>query len=395
MAPAQQTAPVSNQSTGNQSTGNQSAPDAVGPRELQNFKLPGTVTRPTEQPATTAPAGPAQTPSSTSSTNRPEAGTPSAPRAPARRPSTAASSDAVSPRAGSTPEAAPLASAPTAATPVPLPTTSFPPPGPAVQPAPASPAVPLYAWLLAAALLAAGAGAFLLRRRDHARYALAGADEDDATPPVERVTAPAPSPPAALPPAPATAASTNVRSAPPPTPAAPAAPTGIVSTRLRPWLEIGFNPVRCVLDEAKATLDFELELFNSGSAPARNVILAATAFNAGPAQDATISAYFEQPSGQGHAVDPIPPMERTVVPLQLTMPRDQLQPYELGGHQVFIPLLAATTTYAWRTGDGQTSASYLIGRGTAGDKLAPFRIDAGPRIFRGLGARPLPVAVRR
>jgi len=37
---------------------------------------------------------------------------------------------------------------------------------------------------------------------------------------------------------------------------------------------------------------------------------------------------------------------------------------------------------------------FLVGRDTGADKLAPFRLDLGPRIFRGLATRPLPAAVR-
>jgi len=53
-APATQNAPATSASTSNTP-----ATDAVGPRELQNFSLPGTVTRPPEQqqqPATAVPS---------------------------------------------------------------------------------------------------------------------------------------------------------------------------------------------------------------------------------------------------------------------------------------------------------------------------------------------------
>jgi hypothetical protein len=47
-------------------------------------------------------------------------------------------------------------------------------------------------------------------------------------------------------------------------------------------------------------------------------------------------------------------------------------------------------------GEGQASASFLVGRGTDGDeKLAPFRLDLGPRIFRGLSSRPHSMGLQR
>ena len=79
---------------------------------------------------------------------------------------------------------------------------------------------------------------------------------------------------------------------------------------------------------------------------------------------------------------------------QVAVPRAQVQAYELGGHQVFVPLIAFNALYSWSGGQGQTSASYLLGRDTKGEKMGPFRLDLGPRIFRGIAARLLPAAVR-
>ena len=45
---------------------------------------------------------------------------------------------------------------------------------------------------------------------------------------------------------------------------------------------MGFHPLRCVLDDERVTVEFEIELFNSGSVPARAVLVEASLFNAGP-----------------------------------------------------------------------------------------------------------------
>jgi hypothetical protein len=78
----------------------------------------------------------------------------------------------------------------------------------------------------------------------------------------------------------------------------------------------------------------------------------------------------------------------------VTAPRENMQLFEIGGRQVFIPLIAFNALYSWSNSSGQTSASYLLARDTKGEKMAPFRVDLGPRIFRGVGARLLPTAVR-
>jgi hypothetical protein len=235
----------------------------------------------------------------------------------------------------------------------------------------------LVPWLLAALALGAG-GAFLFFRRRE-RNAFAGGPQVDAfvAPTPAPAPRPAPAPPAAAP-----------ESATPAT-------TGIVSTRLRPWIEIGFQPVRCVLDSAKVTVDFEIELFNSGSAAARAVLVEASLFNAGADQDSQIASFFASPAPEGDRIDIIPPLQRFALRTQVNVPLDQVQAYELAGRRVFLPLIAFNAFYAWSSGDGQTSASYLLGRDTKGEKLGPFRLDLGPRIFRGIGARVLPAGIRR
>jgi hypothetical protein len=61
---------------------------------------------------------------------------------------------------------------------------------------------------------------------------------------------------------------------------------------------------------------------------------------------------------------------------------------------VFVPLIAFNALYRWGSGEGQTSASYLLGRDTKGEKMGPFRIDLGPRIFRSVAGRLLPTGIR-
>jgi hypothetical protein len=234
-------------------------------------------------------------------------------------------------------------------------------------------------WLLAALALVIG-GAFLFWR-NRQREAFAGGPQIDAFVAPE----PAPAPPLGRAPPPA---------APKPEPPTPSG-LGFVSTRLRPWIEIGFHPTRCILEDERVIVDFELELFNSGSAPARGVLVEAQLFNAGPAQDQQIGSFFANPNGAGERIVAIPPLQRVAVRTQVIVPREQIQAYELGGRQVFIPLIGFNALYSWSGGEGQTSVSYLLGRDTKGDKMGPFRLDLGPRIFRGVTARPLAAAVRQ
>ena len=145
----------------------------------------------------------------------------------------------------------------------------------------------------------------------------------------------------------------------------------------------------------RVTVEFELELFNSGSAPARAVLVEAKLFNAGPDQDAQIAQFFASPAGAGERVAVIPPLKRLTVRSHAVALRDHVLAYELAGHPVFVPLVGFNALYSWSGGEGQTSVSHLVGRDTKGEKLGPFRLDLGPHIFRNLGARLLPTGIRR
>jgi hypothetical protein len=370
--------------------GNAPAADAVGPSALQNFSLGGTVTKPAEpapqQPPVTTrrPQAAAQT-QDASIAEQSRTAPPEQPRrqvasnaAPAREKVQAAPSQpaAAQPSSGASDKLVTVpASTTSASAPAPA-STSFP-PDPQTPSAPGH-SLPLIPWLLAAIVLAGGGGFLFWRNRS--REAFAGGPQVDAFVAPE----PAPAPPPASRPAPAA-----------PEAAAPRPGAGIISTRLRPWADIGFQPLRCILDAEKVTLEFDLELFNSGSAPARAVLAEASLFNAGAQQEQEIGRFFAKPVGKGDRIPVIPPLQRFALKTQVSMPRELLVPYEIGGRQVFVPLIAFNVLYDWSGGQGQTSVAYLLGRDTNGEKLAPFRLDLGPHIFRGLAARLLPDGVRQ
>jgi hypothetical protein len=181
----------------------------------------------------------------------------------------------------------------------------------------------------------------------------------------------------------------------PPVPAEPEPFAGLVTTRLRPWVDLAFEPARCSVEDDKVVIDFEIEMVNRGNAPARGVLVEARMVNAGPAQDAEIGQFFANPVGQGERIDAIAPMKAVRIKSRIVAPRDQVQIYDVGGRKLFVPLVAFNVLYSWARGAGQTSQSFLVGRDTKAEKLAPFRTDMGPRLFRGLGKQPLPLEIRQ
>ncbi len=58
-------------------------------------------------------------------------------------------------------------------------------------------------------------------------------------------------------------------------------------------------------------------------------------------------------------------------------------------------LIAFNALYSWGRGEGQSSCSYLIGTRTKSEKLGPFRLDLGPRIFRNLAAHDYELRLRK
>ena len=154
------------------------------------------------------------------------------------------------------------------------------------------------------------------------------------------------------------------------------------------------QPLRCLFDEEQVTIEFEVELFNSGTAPARAVIAEASLFNASAGQEQELAAFYARPpAADGDRIDSIPPMRRMSFTNRVVAPRAAVQEYELAGRKSFVPVLAFNAQYEWSGGKGQSSLAFLLGRETRSDKLGPLHLD-GSREVRGLGARVLPNAVR-
>jgi len=255
-------------------------------------------------------------------------------------------------------------------------------------------------WLLA--LIAAIGAAFWYFRRQRSGYAFAGGDASafDFSPPARpepRPTPPRPTPTPAPRPdmfrAPVTGGVTT-RPAPAPVPAS--APTGgIVSTRLRPWVEIEFQPQAAIIDGEKASIQFEVVLFNSGSAPARDVLVEAALFNAGAHQDQLLGNFFNRAIAKGADGAVIPPLQRMSFRSIVTLPRDQLRLFEVEGRTLFVPIVGFNAVYRWAGSEGQTSTSYIVGRNSNGEKMAPFLVESGAKTYRGLGAREHSLGVRQ
>jgi hypothetical protein len=357
--------------------------NTVGPEEIRNFSLPGTRPAQPEPEPTIAPVTPPvaqpQPPVATPTpVSTPPTPTPSpAARAPETRAPTAAP-----PR--TQPQDLQEALPPAPATPEPEVAAPLPQGAPvAEQPATAEPQPQTesgFPWLY----LLLGAGIVGLGLFGWRRFRTVGTDA-----PAESfaLAKAAPSPqPEPLPQAvPAAAAA----------PAAAGA-SGEIGIVMRPWLELEFRPDRATATADGAGVQYEVIIRNVGNAPARNVRLAARMFNAGPELDQEIAAFFAR-GVDGRGAAPLTILPRTEVKINsvVSMPRAEMREIKVQGRSLFIPTVAFNLLYAWgRDKTGQTCSSHIVGREpeTPSQKMAPFRLDLGPRIYRQVGQRPSQLA---
>ncbi len=382
----------------------------VGPSTLRDFTLQGTVTRPSDGPA----AAPGKPPTTAPAAPRPDeavpgeaAAQPARPRAevPAARPQLTPANPA---QRGTGSEVAGPSRPVTPSQPLEVRTGPAPQPGfsgadadsdsgVAPQLNPAEGSLP-WPWLVALAALIAG-GAYIAWSRggrrstggDPGRMAFVGLGAEPVPEPQPRVPTgprPDPVPPRSQPrPGPRAAPIPGVAPRPLPKPA-PADDGLVVSTRFKPELSLQFVPEKVVVTPNDAVLQFEVIIANTGSAPARDVLVEAKMFTAHPGQDQEIAGFFHQPVGSGDRIPAIAPLGKLSLKSAVRLPLDQLRSFEAGGRTLFVPLVGFNILFRSGSGEGQASASFLVGRGSEEDeKLAPFRLDLGARIFRGLSAR--------
>lgn len=364
--------------------------NTVGPSQLRDFSLGGRPTQPatTPTPAPTQAAPQPTTAAPATTTPRPDAARNTAPdpqpvaqrAAPTADRALSPASVASQPSQTSAQPSEPVtvdsgidSSAPVSDPIAAAPSTTLPAPG-----------LSLWPWL-AAFLAALGAGAFWWwsrrgrqhRQSDPGRMAFAGAaaEADSAPAPLPRAV---PTPPTPAP---------QPQPAPPAAAPKPKSDGRITSTALKPAIELSFRPDRIVVTDSDVFAYFDIVVSNVGSAAARNVLIEAQMVCASPTQDQEIANFFQHPRGTGDRIPGIAPMDSMSLKSAVRMPIADVKSFEAGGRTLFVPLVAFNILYG--ATDQQASASFLVGRGKDGDeKLAPFRLDLGPRIFRGLAGRP-------
>lgn len=163
----------------------------------------------------------------------------------------------------------------------------------------------------------------------------------------------------------------------------------------RPILALSFNPAVAGANDAVASVDYGLVVTNTGDAPASRVRMEARMFAMGQDHDAALAAFFaDAPDRPTPIASAIPPGVDAALRAQVSLPRDAVNPIQVRDRVVFVPLVAFNVLYEYYDAQGglqhgQTAMSYVVGRENRppAEKMAPFRLDQGPRVYREVGQR--------
>jgi len=317
--------------------------------------------RPTPAPAATPRREAAPRPSPTGREVQPQ------PTPPASLPSPA-------PSTAPTTAPAALPSALPSAAPAPVPVT--------VPAEPASQEAPLWPWIaVIAALLAGGAGGWLLHRRKTQPLALAF------EPPVVPRREPA-APPPVPEPQPAPAAAAPVRAPLPPEPAAQPAPPPAPEAQ---GLVITLEARRMSASLMATTLSYTLRLTNHGAVP-----LSALAV-----EGDMIAAHASLPPEQQiasdgqklelrHAAVELAPGESAEFTGDFRLPLSAVTPIRAGDAAYFVPLARFRVEAGIPGGGSQVRVqTFVVGEvpENPAAALRPFRLDLGPRVYSRIGQR--------
>ena len=151
-----------------------------------------------------------------------------------------------------------------------------------------------------------------------------------------------------------------------------------------------------------ATLSYRLTVANHGSVPLSDIAIGGDMISAHASR-----AMEEQLGLSGpdlpdlHRIAGLAPAEQVVLDGEMRLPLSAVTPIRNGPAQLFVPLARFN---AWATAPGgkavRARSAFLVGQTpaptavlakAADDRLQPFRLDLGPRVYAQIGQRALTV----
>ncbi len=186
----------------------------------------------------------------------------------------------------------------------------------------------------------------------------------------------------------------------------PAAPTPAepepVAIESRARIELALRPIRAGTNLTSAAVEYEIDVRNTGEAAARGIRLDIRLLSASADQDAILDALFAAPVDK----PPVAPFDlepgaNVSLGGMAMLPNDAISVLTVQDKAFYVPVMAINALYHWAPGEahggsGQTATAFVIGidRGPEA-KMAPFRVDTGPRMHEGVGQRPHNLTIER
>ncbi len=254
--------------------------------------------------------------------------------------------------------------APVASDPQPIPADTAPPPAPAEETrlAPGTP----FPWLWVVGggvLLLLAASTMWVRRHKH--------EPEKAKPRSKAVVTQPPAPARPVP-----------RPGPPP------------ATSDKPQLELFLEVSSARYSLMGVTIAYALTLHNRGTQPMHDIVVRALLANAGEGQQAALRQFFAGESGMPvHSVVKLAPGESHRLTNELRLATQEIAPVQMSGRALLIPIAAFDAHFRWGEGEslnaGRSGGTFIVGQEQEPptDRLAPFRLDQGPRQYRRPAAR--------
>ncbi|WP_070156751.1 hypothetical protein [Sphingobium phenoxybenzoativorans] len=155
-------------------------------------------------------------------------------------------------------------------------------------------------------------------------------------------------------------------------------------------LAIEFHPLGARHTLIGAAVGYRIILHNEGEVAAENVAIATMIANADARQEQELAGFFARPvHAPSHSADRIEPGFSVEFTGELRLASDAIVPIKVRDRALLIPLVAFSAHYGWDGGNGYSAAAFIVGEESdpPRERMAPFRIDQGPRQYRSVGSR--------
>lgn len=171
---------------------------------------------------------------------------------------------------------------------------------------------------------------------------------------------------------------------------APEAAEPVQPARPSAALAIEFHPLGARHTLIGAAVGYRIILHNEGEVAAENVAIATMIANADARQEQELAGFFARPvHAPSHSADRIEPGFSVEFTGELRLASDAIVPIKVRDRALLIPLVAFSAHYGWDGGNGYSAAAFIVGEESdpPRERMAPFRIDQGPRQYRSVGSR--------